>query len=513
MKKKTKLSLILSSLAIMAVAGATMAGGTYALFTSESKVNIAVNSGKVDVTATISDLKTYSGKANSLTGDVIADEDNIVLTETEGIFTNGGTAKIEGSALILDKMTPGDKVTFKISVTNNSTVASKYRTLIKEEGGTGLFDGLKFTIAESNVIGRTKWKELSSNSEPNGINIATFDCVVSLPSDAGNEYQGKSANILFSVEAVQGNVQTYVYPAGVTKDSFASASNVVTTDSSDTSARYAFTKVGDNTVYYAADLKAALNADASAIYVNEDATLNEKDYSHYAVSNDLVIYANDVDFGGKDLALGSNGTSINNTASNLKLEVHDSFGLNVWGESPAENVTQEVLLDNCYYTGAGRTKGNGIFYVTNMNAPAYGTLKLTINDCYTSDCSVGVYMNVNGSITVKNSIFRNCATGIKASHKENGNLIIDVTDTKFSCCGADENKYPNVDKYLYEDSSAIKCKTKGSITLNLTNVSVLNPIGEKAFHIDDDEHDTKYTGTTTVNATNVTVDDTAYNFN
>ena len=46
MKKRTKLSLVLSSLAAIAVAGATMAGGTYALFTSESKVNIAVNSVK-----------------------------------------------------------------------------------------------------------------------------------------------------------------------------------------------------------------------------------------------------------------------------------------------------------------------------------------------------------------------------------------------------------------------------------------------------------------------------------
>ena len=509
MKLNKKTNAILVSLGAIALAGSVIAGSTYALFTSESKTNIAISAGKVDVTATISDLKTYSGKANSLTGDATADEANIVLTDTQGVFSNGGTAEIKDDALVLDKMTPGDKVTFKISVTNNGTVATKYRTLIKEEGGTGLFDGLKFTIAEANVVGRTKWKDLPANTDPNGTNIATFDCTVSLPSDAGNEYQGKNANILFSVEAVQGNVQTYVYPAGVNKDSFASATNVVYTNSSDTSAKYAFTKADDKTVYYAADLKAALSNGANALYVNEDATLNEN-FSHYAVSNDLVLYANDAYFGGKDLCLGAAIGQTENTAGDLSLEIHDSIGLYVWGYAPADNVTQKVVLDNCYYAGTGRTgTGVGIFFISGNT----GTLDVTINDCYTSDCTVGAYMNTNGSLTVMNSVFRKCATGIKASHKATGNLAVTVTDTKFSSCGADKNKDPNVDAYLYEDSSAIKCKTKGSITLNLANVSVLNPIGGTSFHIDDDEHDSKYIGNTTVTATNVTVDGAAYSFN
>ena len=503
-----KANIIVPALLSIAACGGIIAGSTYALFTSEAKTNIAVTSGKVDVSATISDLATYSGKTNSLTGDVTVDEANIVLTDTQGTFTNGGTAKIEDNALVLDKMTPGDKVTFKISIANNSTVASKYRTLIKEEGGTGLFDGLKFTIAETSVVGRTKWKDLPANTDPNGTSVATFDCTVSLPSDAGNEYQGKNANILFSVEAVQGNVQTYVYPAGVTKDSFASASDVVYTDSNDTAAKYAFTKANDETVYYAADLKAALSNGANAVYVSEDATLAEK-FTHYGVSSDLKLYANDADFGGTDLALGaSSGTA--NTAGDLSLEIHDSFGLCVWGNSPADNVTQKVVLDNCYFTSSGRTgSGTGIFFISGNT----GTLDVTLNECYSSDCTVGAYMNTNGSLTVKNSVFRNCATGIKASHKATGNLAVTVTDTLFSSCGADEDKDPNVDSYLYEDSSAIKCKTKGTITLNLTNVSVLNPIGETAFHIDDDEHDSKYTGNTTVTATNVTVDGAAYSFN
>ena len=69
MNKKTKRGIILTSLASIAFAGSLLAGSTYALFTSESKTDIVVSSGKVDVKATIDTLKTYSGKANSLAGD------------------------------------------------------------------------------------------------------------------------------------------------------------------------------------------------------------------------------------------------------------------------------------------------------------------------------------------------------------------------------------------------------------------------------------------------------------
>ena len=209
MKKKTKLSLILSSLAIMAVAGATMAGGTYALFTSESKVNIAVNSGKVEVVATIDDFKTYSGK--ELTG--VVDDDKLEETTVKGTFTNGGTAKLEEDykTLTLDKMTPGDKVTFKIIVKNNSNVGVKYRTRISLSKDTGLYDGLSVKIGEFEGLSVTDWDSLAVGSTDKELN-----CEVSLPSDKGNTYQDTSCKLSFSVEAVQGNaVVDYVTIGGI----------------------------------------------------------------------------------------------------------------------------------------------------------------------------------------------------------------------------------------------------------------------------------------------------------
>ncbi len=207
MNKKQKGSIILASLASIAVAGSILAGATYALFTSESRVNIAVTSGTVDVTATIGDLKTYSGKANTLTGDPEADAENIVLTDPQGTFVNGGTAEIDADGdLVLEQVTPGDKVILNIKVVNNSNVAIKYRTIVSCNEDDGLFTGLEFTINNSKYDGlanKTAWTTLTASGD-----VATVPVEVILPTDAGNEYQEKTCKVSYTVEAVQGNALT-----------------------------------------------------------------------------------------------------------------------------------------------------------------------------------------------------------------------------------------------------------------------------------------------------------------
>ena len=65
MKNKVLLTSILS----ISSCASLITGATFALFTSESKVNIAVTSGKVDVKATIDEtsVETYSGQWNETT--------------------------------------------------------------------------------------------------------------------------------------------------------------------------------------------------------------------------------------------------------------------------------------------------------------------------------------------------------------------------------------------------------------------------------------------------------------
>ncbi len=210
MNRKQKGGIILSSLAAIAIAGSLIAGSTYALFTSESKANIAITSGKVNVSATIENWLTYTGK--ELTG-VVKDDAEKIKPSTEydlknGEFMNGGTAELVDNTLTLDLVTPGDKVTFDIRIHNDSDVAAMYRTAITIDDN-GLFDGLEVSVGGVSLTSqsrRTTYKELKVESDDEIIN-----CSVMLPTDAGNEYQGSKCSISYTVEAIQGNAFNGVY--------------------------------------------------------------------------------------------------------------------------------------------------------------------------------------------------------------------------------------------------------------------------------------------------------------
>ena len=203
--KNAKRNVIVSSFMAIALCMSVVAGATFALFTSDSSVNIAITSGNVEVTATASALKVYSPKAVNETG--IADADNAV-NENGGRFVNGGTATLTGSELKLDNMTPGDKVNFNIKVENKSSVTVKYRTRIYCGEDNGLYAGLKYSITngtetyESMAI--TDWATLT----PDVREAADLACEVELPVETGNEYKNKSCKLVYQVEAVQGNAET-----------------------------------------------------------------------------------------------------------------------------------------------------------------------------------------------------------------------------------------------------------------------------------------------------------------
>ena len=127
---------IVASLAAIAMSASLACGATYALFTSESTANIAISSGKVNMTAEIENVKlSYLNNIDS--------EGN--GTEVSGSLY-AGTAPIDGNKITLEKLVPGDKNTLDINVYNESTVASKYQTHIGVSEDNGLFDGLVVTL-------------------------------------------------------------------------------------------------------------------------------------------------------------------------------------------------------------------------------------------------------------------------------------------------------------------------------------------------------------------------------
>ncbi len=191
MKKK----ILLTSIMTIVMCASLIVGATMALFTSESKVNIAITSGKVSVEASVKSLTTYSK-------DVL---------QASGTFENGGTATQNGAEVTLEKMTPMDKAVLEIDVTSETNVAYQQRIKLSASGDAELYgqlligystDGTNYTYYGSLV---TAWEGKSAVS---AATTETVYVLIELPEYAGNSAQDKSCAVTLAVEAVQGNAVT-----------------------------------------------------------------------------------------------------------------------------------------------------------------------------------------------------------------------------------------------------------------------------------------------------------------
>ena len=217
MKKK----LLLSSILSIVMCFSLICGATFALFTSEDKVNIAITSGTVNVTANIDE--------NSVKTKQLYDTD--YTQGKDNMFE--GVATFDEQGLTLNKLVPGDGIMFNIVVKNNSNVKIQYRTIILCEYDTGLFSGLEMSINNEKYNGVSyvgDWTLLDV-----GAGNAEIPVVIELPEDAENTYQDKTCTISYKVEAIQGNADTenpaddtiYIYTANDLK---ALSNFVATTD-------------------------------------------------------------------------------------------------------------------------------------------------------------------------------------------------------------------------------------------------------------------------------------------
>lgn len=177
MKKK----FLLSSICTILLCVCLISGATFALFTSETKTNITVQSGTVEVESTVSNLKTFS----------------MDVEQAAGVFENGGTASLVDGKLVLDKVAPGDKATFSLTIVNNSNIAIQYRVLVSATGE--LASALQIR-ENGNLVSVPEWKMVESAGQ-----VEVREYSICLPKEAGNEYQNKTAEITISVLAVQGN--------------------------------------------------------------------------------------------------------------------------------------------------------------------------------------------------------------------------------------------------------------------------------------------------------------------
>ncbi len=179
---KKKAGIIATSVAAIAVCSSLIAGSTFALFTSESEVNIAVNAAKVALSAEVE-----TGAATSRLGGAAL-----------GRFSNA-------DGLAIQDIAPEDEYEFKVKVTNTSSIKTLYRTKI-EFTDTELASALTVTVDGVEYAGiksyTTPWAALGAKENPEkdlAVKVSFFD------QENVNRFKEKTTDVKVIVEGVQGN--------------------------------------------------------------------------------------------------------------------------------------------------------------------------------------------------------------------------------------------------------------------------------------------------------------------
>lgn len=426
MKKKV----LLSSIATIALCLCLIAGATFALFTSSSKVNVAITAGQVKVFATVE---------NIVKGSTLGDGN--MLNETSVEFST------DTNEIVLDKIVPGDYVNFDIVISNESDVAIQYKTIIKKIVDTGLWNGLEVSIDGVVYNGETKasdWAALAPGSAD-----ITVPVSISFPYTRGNEYQAKTCTISYNVEAVQANgteltvtpedAQTAIACAAPgstvtlatgTYDSVISINGLrdVTIDANGNDVKFVFAGEIDNVV-----VKNVITTTAAQSINLKNATGN------ITIADSSFISATGKHTGAA-IALGANiDVVVDNCVFEGNFDVSTNtgaeYGISIAGGSGALTITNtefnnfkswaifvngstsgDVVVDGCTFNtpdGVFKTLGGGIqgnfTFTNNVLNGCYGhdgwkTGTLNINNLVVSSGSSGAPVKCTGTKTVSNNV-------------------------------------------------------------------------------------------------------------
>ena len=478
-QKATKRALLTSVMALV-MCVVMLVGTTFAWFTDTASTGvnkIVAGNLKVDIVGETSDTHinglSFQNKDNS--AEILWEPGCRYVTEGFRIANKGNLA-----------------LKWKAQVNKGTTVAN--------EGNFDLLDVIDFYLVKGDKNGEgTRLDEFTGNLKKTEISDVYYIKGV-MQTTAGNDYQGlELSGITITVYATQDTVEndsfnnqydkdaTYLtYPAGVTDAIFDSKTEADysipggTTGKAQAAAAYVDS---NGNVQYTADVKTALDNGASTIYLKKNTKGRLMALTDFLaqpnrssdVTKDITIYANGADFEYGELAINTSEVGKN---ANFTIKVYDAKNLRVWGNTPNAGVTQNIILENCTYegTGIGTNAAGGIFFAYGET----GTINLTMNNCKVSGSDQGVYFGCDGSLTVKDSSFTECATGIKVSYKGTGTRTDRIENCVFTKCGC-TTEMAGGTTYLVDDSAAIKYKKSGTgtITLTLKSNTITGTIGDK----------------------------------
>lgn len=378
MKKKA----LLSSILVIVLCVSVIAGSTLALFTDESEFNIAATTGDVEITAYAGIQNVYSALATEddkpENGDIYLKDENghgykhelqdKVDAQERRYFKNGGYAVVDGANIVIDRITPGDRVDVVINVDNKSDVAMSYRYIIVAED-TNLAHGMVVSVGDNtDSVGdpahlvayeglkswTSKWYPTIPVENENGNvtpkEVKDFVFSIELPVYAGDEYQSEktaqqdgrpageqSLSYTVIVEAVQGNAN-HGDNYGPVVEFFADKANMVHNLQELQAAVNAAT-VGENLIVVADDIVG-------------DLIVKQKEGVKLTIDGNGFKYAGSivVDGGSSDYdVVGLTVRNFNFEADTLNYDAY----INLGDKTDATRYVDSVTVQNCTFSGTG----------------------------------------------------------------------------------------------------------------------------------------------------------------
>ncbi len=237
---------------------------------------------------------------------------------------------------------------------------------------------------------------------------------------------------------------------------------------------------GANTVYwvsggadgYAETLKAALtaahqaNGNSITIYCKPSETIAKSD-PHINVTKDLTIYANNADFGGNDLSIGTYVAPVNSTTT---INIYNAKNLVVWGQ-PVDGRADvwNVNFYDCVNEGS-----NFLMYRGGEGATA--KLNLRMENCHaTGYTDSTVHTTADGSITIINCTFTDNCAPINVAHKQAGTMKVKIEGSTFTGCGSTSttntlNQYAAPIRLVNNNGS-------GTLTAEISGTTITGTVG------------------------------------
>lgn len=458
--KSMKRNVIVSAFLAIALCLSVVAGATFALFTSSAKVNLSITSATVKVSADVENLKLYSttevnpatnkGKKQDLTGNT---------------FLLGGTANFTDGVLTLDRLAPGDGVTFDIKLTNKSNIDVKYRVVIGEATGGDLADALDITVNGDKYEGaiNTEWNKVAANAD-----IPSVPVKVELPVAADNDYAEKTVSLDITVEVVQASIKDTESAKKFTRDTEYKLTGIKASGGNGVlSVTY-----GTLTINGVGTLKAVESSDhyAMAIWANganSKVIINGGKYVQEITGTDTqydLIYASDkatIEIYGGTFQCATPQWTLNcldNSGSKIYVMGGKFYKFNPAEPHVQPEGTEEIIVPEGY-----EVKKSGDWYsVVRKANVAFDAGKNgayeTLNDAITNaskDGNVSIKLPAESTVTLDNGIANESAKAKDLTFVGDGTQIMDVAKNTDAHEGATHLNYQRGSKFTFKNMTIV----------------------------------------------------------